>query len=243
MFRTMVFSWLRVLCCLAGFFAVRLVAAETYAPFRPDLPAGAAYRIDATRLHPTQFSVGLREVRYKRAAIDTFDAAQLAAYLRDKDVPLVIGPGGVPYLTDGHHTISALLASAQADKTVYGHVLANWSDLTPADFWARMQAKNLTYLKDAAGRPQPPEKLPGSLRDLQHDVYRGLAWAVMKAGGFAEIKPPKLFFQEFFWADFYRTRLHWNDADEQDFARVLAEAVALSRRPEAAGLPGYRGAP
>lgn len=236
-------SFARVLFCLAGFLALRLAAAETYASFRPDLPAGAAYRIDAARLHPTQFSVGLREVRYKRAAIDKFDAAQLAAYLQDKDVPLVIGPGGVPYLTDGHHTISALLASAQADKTVYGHVLANWADLPPVEFWARMQEKKLTYLKDSAGQPQPPERLPATLREMQHDIYRGLAWAVMKGGGFAEIKPPALFFQEFFWADFFRGRLQWNDADDQDFARVLVEALALARGPAAAGLPGYRGAP
>lgn len=224
-------------------FAGRLIAGEAYAPFRADLPAGAAYQLDATRLHPTQFSVGLREVVFKRAAIDKLTPAKLAAYLQDKDVPVVIGPGGVPYMIDGHHTISALLYSAQADKTVYGHILANWSELTPEVFWARMQAERYTYLKDASGVLASPDKLPASLRGMQHDIYRGLAWAVMKAGGFAEIKPPKIFFQEFHWADFFRGRVHWNDGDDRDFARALAEAVALAKSPEAKGLPGYKAAP
>lgn len=224
-------------------FAGRLIAGEAYVPFRADLPAGAAYRLDATKLHPTQFSVGLREVVYKKAAIDKMAPADLAAYLQDKDVPVVIGPGGVPYMIDGHHTISALLYSAQPDKTVYGHILANWADQSPEAFWARMQAQHYTYLKDASGALASPDKLPASLRGMQHDVYRGLAWAVMKAGGFDEIKPPKIFFQEFHWADFFRSRLRWNDGDDRDFARALAEAVVLAKSPEAKDLPGYKGAP
>jgi hypothetical protein len=63
-------------------------------PFRADLPAGAACRIDAGRLHPTQFSVGRREIAHKRKAIDKMSAAELPAYLRGKDVPVVIGPDG-----------------------------------------------------------------------------------------------------------------------------------------------------
>lgn len=233
----------RCLCFAVAFVlgAGRLLSAELYVPFSPDLPAGAGYRIEAGRLHPTQFAVGRREIVHKRKAIDAMSAADLLAYLQDKDVPVVIGPGGVPYLTDGHHTINALLASAQPDKTVYGHILANWSQLTPEAFWAKMQAGRFTYLKDAAGRAADPGRLPATLTAMEHDIYRGLAWAVMKAGGFAEIKPPKIYFQEFYWADFFRERVKWNDGDDKEFERAVAEAVALARTPEAAGLPGYRG--
>ena len=52
-------------------------AAETYLPFRSDLPAGTAYTIDARRLHPTQFAVGFREVASKIKAINGKDAANL----------------------------------------------------------------------------------------------------------------------------------------------------------------------
>lgn len=213
-------------------------AAANYVPFRPDLPAGAACTIDARQLHPTQFSHGWREVVHKRDLIAAKTPAELAAYLQRKNVPIVIGPGGVPFMTDGHHTLRALLESAAPDKTAYGHILANWSALAPAEFWARMQASNYTYLKDAAGRPQPPENLPASLLAMQRDPYRGLAWAVMEEGGFLERKD--VFFQEFRWADFFRGQVQWDDANDDDFDRALNEARALARRPAAQALPGAR---
>lgn len=215
-----------------------LRAAPAYAPFRADMQAGAACTIDARALHPTQAALGWREVLFKRAKLDAKDAAALAAYLQDKDVPIVVGPGGVPFMSDGHHTIRALLESKHADKTVYGHVFANWSTLAPAEFWARMQASNYTYLKDAAGRALAPEHLPASLEAMQPDPWRGLAWALMEAGAFTELKG--VFFQEFRWADFLRERVKWDDANEADFQRALAEAKALAAAPAAAALPGWK---
>lgn len=213
-------------------------AQETHAPFRPDLPAGAAYALDARRLHPTQFAHGWREVVHKRTKMDAMTPAQLKAYLVGKDAPVVIGPGGVPYLTDGHHTLRALLESTAPDKTAYGHILANWSDLPPGEFWARMQANNYTYLQDAAGRPQPPTALPGSLLTMQRDPWRGLAWGVMEAKGFHERKD--VFFQEFRWADHFRDKIRWDDADDDAFKDAVKAACVLAQAPAAAGLPGYR---
>jgi len=232
--------------CARSLFAAALLlglhgvcaAAENYAPFRPDLPAGAAYTIDAGQLHPTQLCLGWREVVYKQGLIDRKTPADLVAYLQDKDVPLVIGPGGVPYLTDGHHTLRALLESRQPDKTAYGHVLANWSALEPAAFWAKMEEQHYSYLKDTTGRAQPPAALPASLRELQLDPYRGLAWGVMKAGGFHEEK--KTFFQEFRWADYFRDKVAWDDADDEAFKDAVMAATVLAQAPAAANLPGYR---
>jgi len=214
------------------------VAQETHAPFRPDLPAGAAYALDARRLHPTQFAHGWREVVHKQAKMDAMTPEKLKAYLIDKDVPVVIGPGGVPYLTDGHHTLRSLIESAAADKTAYGHILANWSDLPPDEFWRRMQANNYTYLKDAAGRPQPPAALPDSLLTMQRDPWRGLAWGVMEAHGFHERKD--VFFQEFRWADYFRDKIKWDDADDDAFSDAVKIAAGLAQSPAAASLPGYR---
>lgn len=231
----------RMLLAAAGLLLVRpALAAEPadYVPFRPDLPAGAACRIDAAQLHPTQLSLGWREVADKRKAFDAKSPAEVIAYLKDKDIPVVIGPGGVPYLTDGHHTLRALLESKAPDKTAYGHVLANWSALAPGEFWSRMAANNYSYLKDAAGRPQPPAALPPDLRGLQLDPYRGLAWGVMKAGGFHERK--KTYFQEFRWADYFRDRIHWDDADDEAFSDAVKAACVLAQDPAAAAQPGYR---
>lgn len=229
---------LSLLLVFAGLLLPGARAAHAYAPFRPDLPAGAACTIDAARLHPTQLSLGWREVVYKRQLLETKSSADLAAYLKDKDTPVVIGPGGVPYLTDGHHTLRALLESNLADKTAYGHVLANWSDLAPEAFWARMAEKNYSYLKDAAGKMQPPAALPASLRELQLDPYRGLAWAVMKEGGFHEQK--QVFFQEFRWADYFRDKVRWDDADDEAFDDAIKVAMVAAQSPAAATLPGYR---
>lgn len=217
---------------------IHAAAQEVHAPFRPDLPAGAAYAIDARQLHPTQFSHGWREVAYKQAKMDAMSPAKLRTYLVDKDVPVVIGPGGVPYLTDGHHTLRALIESKHADKTAFGHILANWADLPAAEFWQRMQANNYAYLKDAQGREQPPAALPGSLLTMQRDPWRGLAWGVMEAGGFRERKD--VFFQEFRWADYFRDKVAWDEADDSAFKDAVKAACGLAQRPEAAVLPGYR---
>lgn len=226
----------RLLLLAAGLFCVG--AQGTPVPFRSDLPAGAAYAIDARQLHPTQFSHGWREVVNKAAKISALSPGELKAYLIDKDVPVVIGPAGVAYLTDGHHTLRALIESTQADKTAYGHILANWSDLAPDAFWARMQANHYVYLKDAAGNRQPATALPASLLDMQRDPWRGLAWGVMKAGGFKEKKG--VFFQEFLWADYFRDRVRWDDTDDDSFKDAVMEASVLAQAPAAADLPGYR---
>jgi hypothetical protein len=228
---------------LSGFLSLLVLscvvrAADDYQPFRGDLAAGAAYSIDARRLHPTQFSLGLREVAAKVAVIDAKDRDALAAYLKKKDVPVVIGPGGVPYLTDGHHTLRALIESRQPDKTAYGHVLANWGDLTEEAFWMRMEEHRYTYLRDNAGRPAAAVLLPETLLKMQHDPWRGLAWAVMVAGGFEEKKG--WFFQEFAWADYFRDRVRWDEGNDADFKRAVAAAVELARSPAAAGLPGWK---
>lgn len=227
---------------LCSLLCLSLRAQEAYVPFRADLPAGVAYTIDVRQLHPTQLALGWREVVAKKKLIETKTAAELIAYLKDKDVPIVIGPGGVPYMSDGHHTMRALLESKVPDKTTYGHILANWSAVAPAEFWARMQAKNYVYLKDAEGRgPQPPSTLPVDLYGMQLDPYRGLGWGLLKVGGYDERKD--VFFQEFIWGDYFRDKIHWDDRDDAAFARAVKEAVTLAHAPAAGALPGYKPAP
>ncbi len=232
---------LRGLLFVAGMLlAVVCFAAEkeTYVPFRPDLPVGAAYTIDARQLHPTQLALGWREVVYKKKLLEGKTPDERVAYLKDKDVPLIIGPGGTPYLTDGHHTLRALIESKVADKTAYGHILANYAALTAEAFWSEMAAKHYSYLKDGAGRPQSAAALPADLTGLQLDPYRGLAWGVMKAGGFTERK--KVFFQEFQWADYFRAKIQWDDTDDHAFKEAVMAAEVLAQVPAAAALPGYR---
>lgn len=218
---------------------VCLRAGETYVPFRADLAAGTAYALDARQIHPTQFYLGWREVAAKRDLLNRMSPAEVTNYLKKKDVPIVIGPQGVPYLTDGHHTLRALIESTTADKTAYGHILANWSDLGPAEFWRRMQERKYAFLLAPGGEARDAETLPASLLHMELDPYRGLAWAVMAAGGFNERKD--VFFQEFYWADYFRERVEWDDRDDTAFAAAVDRAIVLARQPAAWNLPGYHG--
>jgi 3-phytase len=239
--RILSLSLILAACGAVATAASTVASSSAYVAFRADLPAGAAYTLGARALHPTQFALGWREVVAKRDQLNAMTPEALTAYLQAKDVPVVIGPGGVPFLSDGHHTLRALLESTAADAPVYGHILANWSTLTPAEFWSRMEASNYAYLRDADGQPRPAADLPTDLLKMQRDPYRGLAWAVMEAGGFAERRG--VFFQEFRWAEFFRSRVNWDEASDEDFDRALNEARALARTPAAQALPGARPLP
>jgi hypothetical protein len=49
-----------------------------------------------------------------------------------------------------------------------------------------------------------------------------------------------VFFQEFRWADYFRDKVRWDDADDAAFADAVKAACTLAHAPAAAGLPGYR---
>lgn len=131
---------------------------------------------------------GLTEVDKKATGFDIIQPSQqetTASLLTDVE-PVVIGPGGKLYLTDGHHTFTALEDSAYGSSNlpVYVNVIANFSGDTPAQFWAQMQADDfLLPLND--GVPQivntaTGSPIPTSLTGLTSDVYRGLEYSILK---------------------------------------------------------------
>ena len=69
----------------------------------------AIYATPVDSLVPTQMNEGYTEVDAKAAAFDLFTtSAALEADLAGDIEPVVIGPGGTLYLTDGQHTFTAL---------------------------------------------------------------------------------------------------------------------------------------
>ncbi len=146
----------------------------------------ALYSVSVDSIAPTQMNEGFTEVDKKAAAFDLETPAELQASLLTDIEPVVIGPGGVLYLTDGHHTFTALEDSicGASDPTVYVNVIANYSDLTTAEFYAEMQANNFLLplnddvaqtVNDATGAP-----IPTTLTGLTSDVYRGLEYSILK---------------------------------------------------------------
>jgi len=95
----------------------------------------------------------------------TKNSTYAIGYWVGKDVPVVIGPDGNAYITDGHHTTAGFLASAPTTPInatpgtgvttpfpVLGHVVASYYNAAngpvapDASFWNAMNAANNSYL-------------------------------------------------------------------------------------------------
>src|ERR1700680_4352345 len=127
-------------CVRAVFFSCLLPASVTLATgdlsFNPDLPAHSLCTVEIAVLRPTQSAVGMKEVEIRAEKIGKMGATELEHYLRKHVAPIVIGPGGVPYLLDLQHLARALL-QAHVGKTLYDAVKENWSKLSETEFWAK----------------------------------------------------------------------------------------------------------
>ncbi|WP_430333122.1 ParB-like protein [Rhodococcus sp. ACT016] len=117
---------------------------------------------------------------------------------------VVIGPGGRPYLTDGHHTLTSFyeLADGGPDLHVRLRVLGNLSGLSPKDFWAEMKQNKWVWDRDVDGNPVAVEKLPDGigLTNFADDRYRSLMYFARDIGFTAGTIP----FQEFYWGSWVR---------------------------------------
>jgi fibronectin-binding autotransporter adhesin len=139
----------------------------------------ALYTVNVNTLHATQLNVGFTEVDHKAAGFNILTSASaLSADLLTDIEPVVIGPGGVLYQTDGHHTFLALIDSAwgSTNPTVDVNVIANYSNLTTQQFFAMLEQQNLVYpvndgvLETVNFNTGAP--LPSSLPGMTSDVYR-----------------------------------------------------------------------
>ncbi|MER5887528.1 ParB/Srx family N-terminal domain-containing protein [Streptomyces sp. NPDC001941] len=117
---------------------------------------------------------------------------------------VVIGPGGVPYLTDGHHTLTSFYETRDggANLHVRLRVLGNLSKLSPSAFWKQMQANKWVWTRDPKGKPVSVWSLPGGvgLKRFQNDPYRSALYFTRDIGYTAGTIP----FQEFYWGNWVR---------------------------------------
>jgi autotransporter-associated beta strand protein len=145
----------------------------------------ALFMVPVSSILPTQMNEGLAEVGKKTAGFDLLAPSQLQGNLLTAIEPVVIGPGGKLYLTDGHHTFTALENSIYGNNpNVFVNVVANYSNLTTSQFFQTMQSQNLLLplndgvpqtVNTATGAP-----LPTSLTGLTSDPYRGLEYSILK---------------------------------------------------------------
>jgi len=196
--------------------------------------------IDVDQLRPTQPSVGMGEVDARVDRIKEMSKEDRQQYLIDHAAEVIVGPDGKFYLIDGHHLstmIDKLAKSKGIKDEIPYRIVADYSNLRMEDFWQRLTEKKRVYLKDKNGKSITVDDLPKSVKKLEDDPYRTLAWLLCEEGCYNSVDVP---FQEFRWADFLRTQIDLNERSEKSWKRALRKAKELSQSPAASELPGYK---
>ena len=191
--------------------------------------------IKLRQLHPTQITLGMREVIRRQGRFVTLDAKARKAYVDERVVPCVIGPKEISYLIDRHHMCRALLGAGVAE--VRCDLVSDVSNLGEEEFWRFMDLRGWMHPFDATGRRCAVTAIPRSIEALVDDPYRALAGFVRRDNGFTKAATP---FEEFIWADFLRHRIPAASI-EKDFDGVCHKALELARSPAARHLPGWNG--
>lgn len=187
----------------------------------------ALYTVRVNDILPTQMNLGFAEVGKKVTAYDLLKPSGLASDLITSIEPVVIGPGGKLYLTNGHHTFTSLQQSIYGglNPTVYVNVIANYSGLTEAQFWTQMQASNyLLPLDNGVIKSLDPltgSPIPSAFSSMTNDPYRGLEYGILKnknsklfpttsniTGAVGSAIPgldkTSAYYSDFIWANAYR---------------------------------------
>ena len=186
-----------------------------------------------TDLAPTQVTVGMREVDFKRRRWRQKDSHKAASYLSSHSIPVILGPGARHYIIDRHHLTRAL--HDEGVNKVPVSVVADMSTLSFDEFWSTLESSGCAHPFDDEGKRRSYDDMPKNVSDLTDDPFRSLAGALKRAGGYAKDKAP---FSEFRWANFLRSRIE-HEIVECDFDRALALALDLAQSRQAMALPGW----
>jgi hypothetical protein len=191
--------------------------------------------VPISELHPTQVTVGMREVEAKRKHWRREKKNKAGEFLGKHMIPVVLGPKGRHYVIDHHHLARAL--HDEGVKEVLCTVVHDFSTLDRETFWFNLDNRGLMHPFDDEGRRRGYKDIPDKISKLVDDPYRSLAGELRRAGGFAKDTTP---FSEFLWADFFRTRIK-RKTIENDFAHAMERALQLAKSVEANYLPGWCG--
>lgn len=191
-------------------------------------------------IHPTQFVLGKLSIASKTSKVEKMEnKGKIEKYLKSKSAPAIIGPDGLFYITDRHHTSFSILNSRLSNryKKLYIKVIKNWSTLSYKDFSRKMTAHNFAWLRDENHKLRAFSELPKHINNLGDDPYRSLAWLVRENGGF---KKSGVSFQEFYWGMFFKVQgIKLYSSSDSEVKSVLKKALKLAHSRKASHLPGY----
>jgi hypothetical protein len=146
----------------------------------------------------------------------------------------VVGPRGVLYLTDGHHTLTSLWEAPNGggpEVKVKVVKKGHYVDLNNASFWRTMRAKSTVWLKLPDGSAITPAELPQQLglsNGLKDDPYRALLYFTRDIGYTQPSNGTE--FLEFYWSE-------WLQAAPQNLklsAYTLTDATSYLQAIKAA---------
>ncbi|HEV2551384.1 MAG TPA: ParB-like protein [Stellaceae bacterium] len=188
-------------------------------------------------LHPTQITVGFREVWEKRQHWrKVADRKKKGSeFLGTHMIPVILGPKERHYVIDHHHLARAL--HDEGVENILVNVIMDLRALHRDSFWVVLDNRSWCHPYDAKGRRCDFDEIPASIAALKDDPFRSLAGELRRVGGYAKDTTP---FSEFIWADFLRRRLKRKDV-EKSFAQSLTTALRLAKSGEASYLPGWCG--
>lgn len=186
-------------------------------------------------LHPTQITVGYREVAAKRQQWRDHVKSTRPEYLGQHMIPVILGPKDRHYVVDHHHLVRAL--HDEGVKDILVNVIRDLRDIHKRSFWIFLDHHGWCHPYDDEGTRRDFDSIPSSIAELRDDPYRSLAGEVRRAGGFAKDATP---FVEFVWSDFLRRRIRRKDVEKR-FPASLAKAVKLAKSKDAGYMPGWCG--
>jgi hypothetical protein len=193
--------------------------------------------VEIAKLRPTQITVGMREVRERRAHWRQLRKPERSIFLEQHMIPVILGPKGRYYIVDHHHLTRAL-----HDEGVKRVFVSTFEDLAKLDndtFWFVLDSHGWMHPFDTDGERRPHGHIPKSIDKLKDDPYRSLAGGLRRLGGYAKDTSP---FSEFLWADFLRRRIKPAALkSEKGFQAALKKANALAKSRDADYLPGWCG--
>jgi len=205
-------------------------------------------------IHPTQCTVGYAEVAVKMEELSKYEKnGELAKHLKSKEIPCVLGPDNIIYITDHHHmglALTILAAEWEEDnskktkeenpftKCTFS-ILYDFSksNLPKKEFFKVLDSLHFVHKYDENGEKQKYGEIPKRLIDLKNDPYRSLAGFVRKSGGYKKIDKPYL---EFEWADYFRQHITLEEIDN-DMKESVTKGVQLALSENANKLPGWTG--
>jgi len=193
------------------------------------------HSVPIDELHPTQITIGLREVEAKRKRWRQRQQEKQANFLGSHMIPVIRGPKDHYYVIDHHHLSRALLE--EGVESIAVTVVADLRRLEGDEFWTFLDNRNWMHPFDEEGRRRDHHELPKKVALMRDDPYRSLAGELRRAGGFAKDTTP---FSEFLWADFLRRRVK-REQIEADFTLALSNALSLAKDRGADYLPGWCG--